>query len=185
MTAHLTTFQICYIRMSIPICDTETHKFNTASNMVQKIEQKFLDVSMSSGSLCVSWLSKKGLFVQCKILGFCHFTAWRWAKRLCTGFGIESRMLALTADFHNHDCQGRNEQLRDWVHRFMVLASNVFAKFCSIMIECRILPVDPSGWQVSVKSANYVAAMLANTLRATESVLRIAAVGSDSSSFWR
>jgi hypothetical protein len=27
--------------------------------------------------------------------------------------------------------------------------------------------------------------MLANTLRATESVLRIAAVGSDSSSFWR
>ncbi len=171
--------------MSILICDTKTHKFNTASNMVQKIEQKFLDVSMSSGSLCVSWLSKKGLFVQCKILGFCHFTAWRWAKRLCTGFGIESRMLALTADFHNHDCQGRNEQLRDWVHRFMVLASNVFAKFCSIMIECRILPVDPSGWQVSVKSANYVAAMLANTLGATEGVLRIAAVGSDSSSFWR
>jgi hypothetical protein len=65
----------------------------------------------------------------------------------------------------------------------MVLASNVFAIFCSIMIECRILPVDPSGWQVSVKSANYVAAMLANTLGATEGVLRIAAVGSDSSSF--
>jgi len=38
--------------------------------MVQKIEQRFLDVSMSSGSLCVSRLSKKGLFVQCKILGF-------------------------------------------------------------------------------------------------------------------
>ncbi len=47
------------------------------------------------------------------------------------------------------------------------------------MIECRILPVDLSGWQVSVKSANYVAAMLANTLGATEGVLRIAAVGSD------
>jgi hypothetical protein len=61
----------------------------------------------------------------------------------------------------------------------MVLASNFFAKFCSIMIECRILPVDLSGWQVSVKSANYVAAMLANTLGATEGVLRIAPVGSD------
>jgi hypothetical protein len=48
-----------------------------------------------------------------------------------------------------------------------------------VMIECRILPVDPSGWQVSVESANYVAAMLANTLGATEGVLRIAAVGSD------
>ncbi|KAH9549613.1 hypothetical protein CY35_10G029400 [Sphagnum magellanicum] len=39
--------------------------------------------------------------------------------------------------------------------------------------------LDPSGWQVSVKSANYVAAMLPNTLGATEGVLRIAAVGSD------
>jgi hypothetical protein len=39
--------------------------------------------------------------------------------------------------------------------------------------------LDPSGWQVSVKSANYVAAMLANTLGATEGVLRIAVVGSD------
>jgi hypothetical protein len=65
----------------------------------------------------------------------------------------------------------------------LVLASNVFAKFCSIMTEYRILPVDPSGWQVSVKSANYVVAMLANTLGATEGVLRIAAVGLISSSF--
>ncbi len=69
--------------------------------------------------------------------------------------------------------------MRDWVDRFMVLASISFAKFCSIMIECRIFPVDLSGWQVSVKSANYVAAMLANTLGATEGVLTIAAVGSD------
>ncbi|KAH8968997.1 hypothetical protein BDL97_02G013300 [Sphagnum fallax] len=46
-------------------------------------------------------------------------------------------------------------------------------------LNLKILPVDPSGWQVSVESANYVAAMLANTLGATEGVLRIAAVGSD------
>jgi hypothetical protein len=46
-------------------------------------------------------------------------------------------------------------------------------------LNLTILPVDPSGWQVSVESANYVAAMLANTLGATEGVLRIAAVGSD------
>jgi hypothetical protein len=46
-------------------------------------------------------------------------------------------------------------------------------------LNLTILPVDLSGWQVSVKSANYVAAMLPNTLGATEGVLRIAAVGSD------
>jgi len=87
-------------------------------------------------------------------------------------------MLAWQLIFTINECQWRNEQLWDWVYRFMFLPKWFFLN-SGVMIECRILPVDPSGWQVSVESANYVAAMLANTLGATEGVLRIAAVGSD------
>lgn len=42
-----------------------------------------------------------------------------------------------------------------------------------------MLQVDPLEWQVSAESANCIAAMVANTLGATESVLRIAARGTD------
>ncbi|GLJ10593.1 hypothetical protein SUGI_0131290 [Cryptomeria japonica] len=45
------------------------------------------------------------------------------------------------------------------------------------------VPVDPLEWQISQETANKVAACMANTVGATESVLRVAASGHDKKLF--
>lgn len=46
-----------------------------------------------------------------------------------------------------------------------------------------ILPMDPAEWQISPETANCIAATVANVLGALESVLRVAASGSDKKLF--
>jgi hypothetical protein len=46
-----------------------------------------------------------------------------------------------------------------------------------------ILPMDPAEWQVSPETANCIAATVANVMGALESVLRVAASGSDKKLF--
>lgn len=46
-----------------------------------------------------------------------------------------------------------------------------------------ILPMDPAEWQISPETANCVAATVANVMGALESVLRVAASGSDKKLF--
>lgn len=50
--------------------------------------------------------------------------------------------------------------------------------FFFLSIGSRV-PVDPLEWQISQDSANSIAACLANTVGAAESVLRVAATGHD------
>jgi hypothetical protein len=45
------------------------------------------------------------------------------------------------------------------------------------------VPVDPLEWQISQETANKIAACMANTIGATESVLRVAASGHDKKLF--
>lgn len=49
---------------------------------------------------------------------------------------------------------------------------------------CRV-PVDPLEWQISQDTANSIAACLANTIGAAESVLRVAATGHDKRLFFK
>ncbi|KAK4771363.1 hypothetical protein SAY87_031895 [Trapa incisa] len=79
-----------------------------------------------------------------------------------------------------YHCAFRNSSLLSLLSDVLIVLLCSLAILGLLFRQLNIsVPVDPLEWQISQDSANSIAACLANTIGAAESVLRVAATGHD------